>query len=208
MKTFALFVLIFSYSIVSGQIKHKPTRYFSDPIIVDSASTVLIPTRFNTDLLTNSKIAYWNDYYANLVFYNFITDSARKLFSEDKFIRGFVGRFEPHNPYQNPYKDYFSKKWIFLLVKENDFNNTGRVDEKDPAVLYVCDKHGNNLKAVTPADENVVSFEIFDDENVALIKVQKDMDKDKNFEPEDKVFYFIRLNLNDLSLGKKIEINQ
>lgn len=36
--------------------------------------------------------------------------------------------------------------------------------------------------------------------------MQRDMDKDNDFEYNDKEFYYIRLNLKTLELGGKIEI--
>jgi len=95
---------------------------------------------------------------------------------------------------------------IFLLVKPKDTNNSGRVDEKDPSVLFAVSPNGQTLKQLTDDTENVVSFDNFEKQGFLLIKIQRDSDNDKSFKTEDKEFYFKKVNLTDLTLGKGIEI--
>jgi 5,10-methenyltetrahydromethanopterin hydrogenase len=61
-------------------------------------------------------------------------------------------------------------KWIFYRVKDFDRNRNNKIDEKDPNILYISDVYGENLKALTSNDENVVDFDIFEDQNFVLIK--------------------------------------
>jgi hypothetical protein len=70
----------------------------------------------------------------------------------------------------------------------------------------VSDKQGNNLKALTAPNENVISIDIFDDQNFALIKIQRDVDYDRDFEIEDKGYYLVKVDLKTLTLGNKIEL--
>ena len=200
-------ILFLSSTVVFGQKSNKLPRFFVDPIIADSSSTLMIPTRYNADLLSSSKIALWNDYYANIIFYDFNTDSAKRIFKEDTFIKGFDNHYNSYYHFEGiNKKENFSSKWIFYFVKPIDFDSNGRIDNNDPSILFVSDKNGNSLKSITPNNENAVSIEIFDKQGFALIKMQRDLDKDNDFESNDKDFYFIRLNLNTLILGNKIEI--
>jgi hypothetical protein len=96
---------------------------------------------------------------------------------------------------------------LFYKVKNVDHNKNGRIDNNDPAILYVSDIDGNNLKPLTPLSENVVSFDIFEKQNIVLIKMQRDLDNDLDFENSDKDFYYIKLNLTTLTFGNRIEIN-
>lgn len=207
MKNKLLGLLFISISIYGfGQSSGKLPRYFADPIIADSTSTVMIPIRYNVDLMNSSKIALWNDFYANIIFYYYNTDSCKRLFKDDTFIREFTNNnsFYPYERY-NKNKNTCSK-WIFYFVKPTDYDYSGKIDDDDPSILYVSDKNGNGLQAITPANENAVSIEIFDKQGIALIKMQRDSDKDNDFEYNDKDFYYMRLDLNTLTLGKKIEI--
>ena len=140
--------------------------------------------------------------------YNYKADTYRRLFTEDTFIESFkvVGR----SPYylSGPEKTQnISSRWVFLLVKTSDTNKSGRIDERDPSILFAVTTQGDNLKQVTSEQENVVSFQVFDKLGFALLKIQKDSDHDRSFKNEDKVFYFRKINLDDLTLGNRIELN-
>ncbi len=191
-----------------GQKSDKIPRFFADPLIADSLTTLMIPTRYNTDLLTSGKLALWNDYYANIIFYNFNTDSAKRLFKDDTFIKGFTTNFNSYYRNERPLAtENISSKWIFYFVKPTDYDKSGRVDNDDPSILYVSDKYGNGLQAITPDNENAVSINIFDKQGFALIKMQLDLDKDNDFESDDKDFYYFRLDLNTLKPGNKIKVD-
>lgn len=205
-KILGFFLVSISLS-AFGQRSDKLPRVFAYPIIADSSSTMMIPTRYNADLTTSSKIALWNDYYANIIFYDFKADTSKKLFNDDTFIQAFTNHYNSYYYNERTTKqENISSKWIFYFVKPTDYNKSGRVDGYDPSILYVSDKYGNGLKAITPANENAVSIDIFDKQGVALIKMQRDLDNDKNFKYDDKDFYYIRLDLNTLVLGNAIEI--
>jgi hypothetical protein len=187
--------------------KSKLAYYFDDPIVVDSASTIIIPTRYNSDFLSSNKIALWGDFYANIIFYNFTSDTYKRLFDQDTYIVGYKTyyyyyREEPKQP------ENITSKWLFYRVKNVDRNKSGRIDNDDPAILYVTDLHGGNLKSLTTENENVLSIDIFEKQNFALIKIQRDQDNDGDFENSDKDFYYVKLDLTTMSFGNKIEAKQ
>jgi hypothetical protein len=168
----------------------------------------MIPLRYNADLSSGNKLALWNDYYANIIFYDFKTDSTKELFAQDTFIEGFTGSYRSFGYSDNTRKGNMSDKWIFYFVKNIDFDGNGRIDRTDPSVLFLSDKNGNGLKAITPEFENAVSIDILNKQGIALIKMQRDLDNDKNFEYSDKDYYYVRLDLNTLEFGRKIEIKE
>jgi hypothetical protein len=190
-----------------GQEKSKFTYYFEDPIQVDSSSTIIIPTRYSADFISSkSKFSMWH-IYANIIFYDFTNDSVKKLFDKDTYIVEFSGSHNETSSGINIKKHINSvtTKWLFYTVKSIDNNKNGHIDNNDPAILYVSDIHGDNLKALTTEKENVVGIDIFEKHNFALVKIQRDLDNDGNFESEDKDFYFVKLDLTTLTTSKKIE---
>lgn len=189
-----------------GICQKGPARYFGEPILTDTLSTLFIPTRYNEEFLSSNKIAFWGDYYANIVAYNFQTDTYKKLFEKDTFIESFRVVYYAYNSRTDTKLKNITRKWVILLVKTTDTNNSGRIDEKDPSILFVVSVDGQSLKQLTSEIENVVWFDIFDKQGFVLMKIQKDSNNDKSFKPEDKDFYFKKLNLTDLTLGKEIEI--
>jgi hypothetical protein len=177
---------------------------FENPIMVDSTSTIVIPISYNSNYFSNSKIADWEDVYANLIFYNFATDSNKRLFENNTYILNIYNRFETF--YNKKPNKNFTKQHFFCRVKNVDYNNNGKIDEYDPAILYVCDIYGNNLRALTLPSENVESFEIFEKLNFAMIKIQRDANNDYNFKNSENDYYYVKLDLKTLTFGKKIEI--
>jgi hypothetical protein len=210
MKCIALSLALLAVPfMLCAQKSDKLPRVLGEAIALDTSATVMIPTRYNAELLSSNKIALWNDFYANVIFYDMQTDKHRKLFESDTFIRPFTRERTLYNRYENekPGLQNMSRQWVFYFVKANDYNNSGRIDSDDPAVLYVSDKTGHQLKALTPENENAVSMEIYEKQGYALVKMQRDSDKNKRFEAKDKDHYYIRLDLNSLTFGNKIEIN-
>ena len=187
--------------------KHT-TRYMSEAIFADSASSLMLPVLYNSELLSDNKLATFDEYYANIVFYNFKTDSSRRLFQKDTFIRSFTY----YNTYSYPEKtqrknDTMTDKWIFYFVKMTDYDKNGRVDGNDPSVLYVSDKQGDHLIPLTKSDENAISINIYHKQGFALVKMQRDFNHDRNFKNSDKDYYYFRIDLNSLQMGNNIEID-
>ena len=205
-----LLVLIFILASATAfaQRGDKLPRFFGNPIVADSASALMIPVQYNVELLSANKLALWNHYYANIIFYDITNDSSKRLFKEDTFIKGFANSDNSYNRYDNSTNTpkNISANWIFYFVMEADYNKSGRIDSDDPAILYVSDKQGNKLKALTPPNENAVSIEIFEKQGFALVKMQRDVNNDKSFDAKDKDFYYVRLDLNTLMFGNKIEL--
>lgn len=199
-------IFLFSIQLIYGQKSDKLPRYFAEPIGIDSTTTVMIPIRYNSDLLSSSKIALWNNFYANIIFYNFRNDSIHRLFKEDTFIQGFRSNSSYYYYNMNQAEKNISSDWIFYFVKTNDYNQSGRIDNDDPSIIYVSDKFGKNLKQITPGNENAVSIQIYNEQGFALIKMQRDKNEDSDFDSKDKDYYFTSLNLKNLEFGNKIEI--
>lgn len=199
-----IFQALFLFQAIASFSQSKYGDQFSDPIMIDSNSTVLIPTRYNSDFLASSKMTFWGDFYANILFYDFTTDTYTKLFEKDTYIFGFQSynyRTEQSNEIKNVTSDL-----ILYRVKSMDYNGNGKIDNNDPAIVYVSDLKGKNLKALTTSSENAVEINLYKDQNFALIKMQRDLDGDKDFEIEDKSYYYIKLDLKTLTFGNKIEV--
>ena len=185
----------------------KMPRYLGDPILTDSLSTLFFPTRYNEELLSTNKIAFWRDYYANVVVYDFNKDQHVKLFPTDTYIASFTHNSDYHNgSYVREKAKNITAKWVFLLVRNVDTNNNGRIDENDPSILYVVTTKGENLKAITQPTENVVSFNMFEAQGFCLIEIQRDSNNDKSFKDNDKQFYYKKIDLESLTLGNEISL--
>jgi hypothetical protein len=203
-----ILLLTIAISATEGFSQKGASRFFGEPILADSNSTLVIPTRYNEEFLSVNKIAVWGGYYANLVFYNFKTDTYKKIFDQDTFIESFqtTNSNYPYSSRTNERISNLTTRWLIILVKTKDTNNSGRIDEKDPSVLYAVSTDGTMIRKITDENENVVSFENFEKQGFLLIKIQRDTNNDRSFKLQDDGFYFRKVVLSDLSLGKGIEL--
>jgi hypothetical protein len=186
-----------------GQTSSKMGQYFGGILVVDSTSTVIIPTMYSASFFSSNKMTLFGDYYANIIFYNFKTDTSKKLFEQDTFIQSFSSNNYNNNHQQNK---SLTADHIFYRVSNTDRNKNGRIDDKDPVILFVSDIHGDGLKALTSTDENVVDVSIFEKQKFMMLKIQRDSDGNGHFEGDDKDYYYVKLDMPSLTFGKKIEI--
>jgi hypothetical protein len=190
-----------------GQASSKQVRHFSEPIITDSTSTMMFPTTYSPELFNSDKKLAWGNYYANIIVYNFKTDTYQNLFPEDTFIEAF--NTEANYKYVTPRSSRlrnFTREWIFYVVRSMDFNENGRMDRKDPSILFVSNKKGEGLKSLSPKNECVVYIDIYETLGFVLVKMQRDSNNDGDFTYVDKDFYMVKIDLATLAWGNKIEI--
>jgi hypothetical protein len=178
------------------------TVQFGGVMMADSASTIMIPILYDAKLFSD-KMAWGGNYYANLLFYNFKTDKSKKLFAKNTYITSLVEYHYGERVKTNT----ITKDYIFYRVQSVDHNKNGKIDPRDPSILYVSDKQGNNLKVLTAENENVVGLEIFDKQRFMLVKMQRDLNQNRHFDPEDEDFYYVKLDLDSLTFGTKIELD-
>ncbi len=196
---------------IYGQ-KEKLPRFFDDPVCIDSTGVILIPTRYNTDHLSSNKIAFWNNYAANILIVENNNEKGIMLFEEDTYIKPFE-KEESHHYYppfrisDNKVSSSIGKEYVFYLVKNVDFDGNERIDEGDPLILYSTDLKGKKLNRLSPEHENVVSYHVYEKTQYLLIKLQRDINRDKAFNNRDKDFYFKMLSLSNLEEIKDIDLN-
>jgi len=207
-KIFMIFGLSIIYLNGFSQRDEKIPRYFDSPIIIDTTNTILIPTKYNTDFLSNNKIAFWNNYYANILITSTDNSEPRKLFETDTYIKPLIINNNDRYSYKLDYKHSKSiyNDWIFFLVKNNDLDKNKRIDEKDPTILYVADLNVNGIKKITNENENVIEYYVYENQNLVMIKIQRDLNKDQNFTDKDKDFYFLFMEYKTLKEIKRLEI--
>jgi hypothetical protein len=206
--TFSLMLCLMLSNLTWGQTSGKIGRLFSEAIITDSASTIMFPITYNAELFTSNKAMTWGNYYANIIVYDFKADTYRKLFPEDIFIEAFHSDDDEIESYGRPLVKLrnLSRDWIFYKVQDDDYNENGKIEDKDPVVLYASNRKGEGLKPLTPKNENVISFTLYEKLGFAMVRIQRDANHDHNFKYDDKDFYLVKIDLSTLTPGNKIEL--
>lgn len=199
-----LLSLVFINTLSASAQDKKSSLYFDIPAFSDTSSTVMIPIQYSDNIFSSDKLAVWGSYYANIIFYDYTTDQFHRLFDHNTYIEKF-GRITVYDTRNLKYK---TDKWIFYQVRDTNRSGNRRIDTHDPAMLYVSDVKGYNLKRLTAPDENVLSYELYEKQGFMLVKMQRDEDKDGKFTGDDKDYYYISVNLSTLKLGNRIELMQ
>ncbi|SDD38699.1 hypothetical protein [Williamwhitmania taraxaci] len=132
----ALFGFIFILISISGfgQSSSKGLNYFADPTMTDSLSTIMIPVKIDVTILNSSKIGF-GEYYSNVIVYDYKTDSSKRLFKDDTFIKGFQKEYDYYNRSKTNNLDYVCSNWLFYFVKSFDYSKNGKIDSDDPYIL-------------------------------------------------------------------------
>jgi len=207
-KKFIIAALMTTTVVAATAQSDKGTgRSFDTPIITDSTSTMLIPYHYDVGLLTSNKALTWGNYFANIIVYDFKDDAYKKLFAQDCYIAAPQSSYyyNVHGSDAPPRYPYMTAHWVFYLVRDGDHNKNGKIDDKDPQILFVTDHKGTGLRSLTSPKESVIGMSLFEAQGFALLRIQRDENNDGDFKPEDKYHYLVRLNLSDLRLGKPIE---
>jgi hypothetical protein len=83
---------------------------------------------------------------------------------------------------------------LIYLVRTDEYNKDGIIDEDDPVYLYVSTKTGDALKQITPVGMSVTNWKMAKDGKTIIATVQNDKNNDKIFDDEDETIYQIDLN--------------
>lgn len=203
-QAYILAAFLLSIQFVIAQTSTKLNQNFGKPVITDSNSTLMIPVLIDAGLFSASKLTVGGDYCSNIIFYNFKKDTYKKLFNEDVYILSLDRSY--YYLGEHRIEKNMTSKLIFYRVVNFDRNENKKIDNEDPAVLFVSDTHGDGVRMLSSVDENVVDIQIFENQNMALVKMQRDANNDKNFTIKDNDFYFVKLDLSTLKFGEKIEL--
>jgi len=208
MKNFTIFVsILFAISIkLAAQDTKDIPKYFGETFRIDSVETLLLTVQYNSDLYSG-KFTF-DDYYGNIIFYNYKKNTKKRLFETDTYIRPFRRRdyYRYNFSESNKLPENFAFGQIYFFVNNIDFDNNNKITGTDPSVLYTCDYEGKNLIAITPENENAISFDLFQEQGFMLIKMQRDHNKDMDFTYKDKDFYYLKVDLHTYKIIDKIEL--
>lgn len=195
-----LLLLAFTFYGTSAQ-DDKYFRRAESPILVDTTSTLFFMIQGDD----NPKTSSYGEH--NVVVYDFTRDTYKRLFDHDVHIQTTAFYPAPEiEVYNTKPKRPVNPRWVFYIVKASDTNASGELEDRDASILYVSDARGENLRALTTEQVNVVKIRVFDKLGFALVELQREATGDKSFTYQDRNYYFQKIDLKDLSIGKPIEV--
>jgi hypothetical protein len=128
----------------------------------------------------------------NLIFYNKFTGESRKLLDQKLHIISFSIHYE-----------FGDEPIIMYDVVKNDYNGDSLFNNSDPVMLFMSDMSGNNFIQLTPEDETYLTYFYYAESDRLLLKVSKDGDGNKAFDPYDQTI-FREVDLKNPAMGETL----
>lgn len=204
--TTLIFVSIF-YSF--GQVKSSNGINYAQPLQIDSSDYFIFGSLVNK----TNKLKYnfsvknqfenydgQNTFWTNVFIHSLKGKKIKKIFPNDLVavypIQNTMLYIKFDYGYSDPRKMYsgMSTDNIIYLVRTDEYNKDGVIDDDDPLYLFVSTKTGENLRQITPIGMNVTSWRIARDGKTIILTIQNDKNGDKKFTDEDESIYQIDLN--------------
>ncbi len=156
---------------------------------IDSSGIIMFPISMGEIKRGGGSYSYkempYNSYW-NIIFYNSHTSQYHLLSDKKMLISSFDIRYRSGDNIDIA----FSNKYIFYLVKIDDYNQDEKLPSDDPEYLFVSDKEGNNFKQISPTGYNLKSWQYIKSTNRIFMAVVKDSDKNRKFGDKDEVTTF------------------
>jgi len=143
--------------------------------------------------------------YWNIIFYNSKTGGYHLLSDSMKMVIWNYS-IQNDNDYSSSSEVIISSPgitsadgFIFYRITVKDYNNDKKLTNTDPAYLFVSDKEGNNLQQISPANCDLLSYQIIKASGKVLMNIIKDSNNDKKFEENDEhVWYELKVKTDSI----------
>lgn len=194
---------------VNAQQTPEPSIVYGDLIINEKSDYLMIPVSIFPDinqrenkgggLLSSSYSRSYRDRnnVYNLIFYSKKDASTNTLLDKKAIIKSF-DLIEKKTIGQS-----IKRFWLYRII-EKDSNEDDKLNYQDATIGYLSDLSGRNLQKITPDNTQLNSWKIVQSTGAIFLEITKDTDNDKKFDTKS----YIRVNLDNPSIGKEIISNQ
>ena len=192
---------------VNAQQTPQPNIVYGNLIINEKSDYLMIPVSIFPDMnqdekswinKASSSSSYRNQKNIyNLIFYS-KKDASKNILLDRKAIIKSFDLIEKKQTGQ-PIKRF----WLYRIV-EKDTNGDKKLNYQDATIGYLSDLSGRNLQKITPDNTQLNSWNIVQSTGAIFLEITKDTDNDKKFDTKS----YIRVNLDNPSIGKEIISNQ
>lgn len=98
----------------------------------------------------------------------------------------------------NESQEKLPQLWLYKII-EKDTNADERLTDKDAILGYLSDRAGKNLQAITPKDSQLLNWQLFREDNILLLEVKEDSNRDREFtETDARILYLYDLSAKKL----------
>ncbi len=165
---------------------------YSRMVFIDSLEKGIIP--ISTQKARGGKRLSSDSYYAdsypqywNFIFYDLDSGETRLLTNKKSRISDFRTNLKEVGP--------ILKKSVLFEMADTDYNEDSKLTFFDPKQLFISDINGENLRRISPLNENLIEYQIVPNSDKIIFQTQRDTNADKEFDKKDElVWYLINLS--------------
>lgn len=125
--------------------------------------------------------SYWN-----IIFLNSKTNAYHLLSNEKMLIKNYDFKFG--SPIQENIAQ--TSQYIFYEIVTDDYNNDKKLTDQDPEYLFFTDKEGKGFRQISPANYNLLNWQLIQSVKKVVMTVKRDADKNGKFDSYDEVSTF------------------
>ncbi|MEO1762286.1 MAG: hypothetical protein AAFR83_10005 [Cyanobacteria bacterium J06629_18] len=194
---------------VNAEQTPQPNIVYGDLIINEKSDYLMIPVSIFPDVNQGEKKgeglfsgSYSSSYrdrknIYNLIFYSKEDASTNALLDKKAIIKSFD--LIEKKTIGQPVKRF----WLYRIV-EKDTNGDDKLNYQDATIGYLSDLSGRNLQKITPDNTQLNSWKVVQSTGAIFLEITKDTNNDNKFDTKS----YIRVNLDNPSVGKEIISNQ
>ncbi len=189
----------------NAQQNLQPSIVYGDLIVNSVSDYLMIPVSMFPDanqgekswIETPSRSYEDRQNIYNIIFYSKKDASTNALLNRKAVIKSFdlIEKKTTGEPIQ--------RFWLYRII-DKDTNEDNKLDYKDASIGYFSDLSGRNLQQITPDNTQLNSWKIVQSMGAIVLEIVKDTNSDKEFDTKR----YIRVNLDNPSIGKEIISNQ
>ncbi len=132
--------------------------------------------------------------FSNLKFQQINSDSITKL--TDKYIK--IQSFT----FLRKIFENIGKQYIIYVLNDSDTNNDRKITDEDIKSLYISKVSGENFIKLTSNNQELIDWKIITNQNKLYYRSIEDIDKNGDFNQDDKLHYFF-IDFNNMELKSK-----
>ncbi len=169
---------------------------YSRMVFIDSLEKGIIPistqkTRGGKRLSRDSYYADSYPQYWNFIFYDLESGKTRLLTNKKSRISDFRTNLKNVGP--------ILKRSVLFEIADSDYNQDYKLTYSDPTFLFISDINGDNLRRISPKNEDLIEYQIVPDSDKIIFQTQRDTNSDKKFDKKDElVWYLIDLSKDSI----------
>ena len=198
--------LTFASLSVEGQDVKSYEMSINEILVIDSTDYILIPIQWRTNARINDVKISGSNWYRNILVYNPENHQINLIFNDSlQIIKPFYSRsFYSDKP--KPIR-LINEKYLLISAKNDDFDNNKKLNYIDPLYLFMYNITTTELTQLTPKNYSVKQYKYLESQNIIIVSLREDSNKDLNFDVEDKEILY-KIDLENLSKSKELfEIN-